>query len=156
MESKLINKINQNYNEILNILKTFLREIFNKVKENNKNFNSFEENILNKKDNEIDKYIQEYSNDNNKIFEKMNNLKNNINELINEILNNKMKIIENINESLFLVKHPQDCLFLLQVDKYNNDIYNYLNLINAQIEGHNFDKLETIYFILSNIKISSK
>ena len=156
MESKLINKINQNYNEILNILKTFLKENFNIAKENNKNFNSFEENILNKNKNEIEKYIQEYSNANNKILEKMNKIKINIDELINEILNNKIKIIENTNESLYLVKHPQDCLFLLQVDKYNNDIYNYLNLINSQIEGHNFDKLETIYFILSNIKISSK
>ena len=156
MESKLINKINQNYNEILNILKTFLKENFNIAKENNKNFNSFEENILNKNKNEIEKYIQEYSNANNKILEKMNKIKINIDELINEILNNKIKIIENTNESLYLVKHPQDCLFLLQVDKYNNDIYNYLNLINSQIEGHNLDKLETIYFILSNIKISSK
>ena len=156
MESKLINKINQNYNETLNILKTFLKENFNIAKENNKNFNSFEENILNKNKNEIEKYIQEYSNANNKILEKMNKIKINIDELINEILNNKIKIIENTNESLYLVKHPQDCLFLLQIEKYNNDIYNYLNLINSQIKEHNFDKLETIYFILSNIKISSK
>ena len=45
----------------MNILKSFLKENFNNAKENNKNYNSFENNILNKKNNEIGKYIEEYS-----------------------------------------------------------------------------------------------
>ena len=156
MESKLINKINQNYIVILNMMKSFLKENFNEAKEHSRNFNNFEDNILSKKSNEIENYIKEYSNKNNKIFEKISNLKQSVNGLIAEILNDKKKIIENTNESLYLIKHPQDCLFLLKIDKYNDDIYNYLNLIDSQINGHKYDKLETIYFILTNIKISSK
>ena len=156
MESKLIEKINQNYIGILNILKEFLKDNFNVVKENNKNFNSFENNILNKKSNEIEKYINEYSNENNKLLEKINKVKINVDELINEIKSNKNQIIENSNESLYLVKHPKDCLFLLQIDNYNNNIYNYFNLIYSQINTHKYDKLESIYFILTNMKISSK
>ena len=83
MESKLIEKINQNYKEILNILKSFLKENFNNAKENNKNYNSFENNILNKKNNEIGKYIEEYSHENNSLFETIKNTKQKISDLIN-------------------------------------------------------------------------
>ena len=156
MESKLINKINQNYTGILNIMKLFLKDNFNTAEKNSENYNSFEDDILKKKYNEIEKYIQEYSYDNNKLLDKMDNLKKTVNNLIKEILDDKQKIINNTNESLYLVKHPQDCLFLLQIDNYNNNIYNYLNMIDYQINTHKYDKLETIYFILCNMKINSK
>ena len=157
METKLIEKINQIYLNILNTLKAFLKENFNHVKENNKNYNSFEEKILKlKKKEEIEKYIKEYTNENGKLIEKMKNIKNNIYTLINEILNNKNKIIENTKESLYLIKHPKDCSFLLQIDKFNNDIYNYLDLIYNQISSHKYDKIEYIYFIICNMKIVSK
>ena len=156
MESKLINKINQNYAGIINIMKLFLKENFDAAEKNNKNYNYFEDNILKKKNNEIEKFIQEYSYDENKLLDKVKNLKKNVNDLIKEILNDKQKIINNTNESLYLVKHPQECLFLLQIDGYNDNIFNYLNLIDYQINSHKYEKLETIYFILCNIKISSK
>ena len=157
MEIKLIEKINQIYLNILNTLKTFLKENFNQVKENNKNNNLFGEKILKfKKKEEIEKYIKEYTNENGKLIEKMKNINNNIYMLINEILNNKNKIIENTKESLYLIKHPKDCSFLLQIDKFNNDIYNYLDLIYNQISSHKYDKIEYIYFIICNMKIASK
>ena len=156
MESKLIEKINQNYKEILNILKSFLKENFNNAKENNKKYNCFENTILNKKKNEIGKYIKEYSDENNLFFEAMKNTKQKIIDLIKDILTYKRKIIENKNESLYLVKHPQDCLFLLKIEEYNNNIYNYINLIENQISEYKYDKLESLYFILCNMKICSK
>ena len=137
-------------------MKLFLKENFNAAEKNNKNYNSFEDNILKKKNNEIEKFIQEYSYDENKLLDKLNTLKKNVNDLIKEILNDKQKIINNTNESLYLVKHPQDCLFLLQIDGYNDNIFNYLNLIDHQINSHKYEKLETIYFILCNLKISLK
>ena len=156
MESKLIEKINQNYKEILNILKSFLKENFNNAKENNKNYDSFDNIILNKKKNEIGKYIEDYSNKKNSFFETMKNTKQKISDLIKDILTYKRKIIENTNESLYLVKHPQDCLFLLKIDEYNNNINNYINLIETQIYGYKYDKLESLFFILCNMKINSK
>ena len=156
MESKLIEKINQNYKEILNILKSFLKENFNNAKENNKNYNSFETNLLNKKKDEIGKYIEKYSQENNSFFDIMKSTKQKINDLIKDILTNKKKIIENTNESLYLVKHPQDCLFLLKIDEYNNNINNYINLIERQIFEYKYDKLESLYFVICNMKINSK
>ena len=156
MESKLIEKINQNYKEILNILKSFLKENFNNAKENNKNYISFETNLLNKKKDEIGKYIEKYSQENNSFFDTMKSTKQKINDLIKDILTNKKKIIENTNESLYLVKHPQDCLFLLKIDEYNNNINNYINLIERQIFEYKYDKLESLYFVICNMKINSK
>ena len=156
MESKLIDKIKQDYNAILNMLKGFLKDNFIEAKENTKKYNTFENNILTKKNKEIGKYINEYSKENNILLEKIKNVKKNVYELIKDIISNKNKIIGNSNESLYLVKHPNDCLFLLQIDKYNSDIYNYLNLIYIQIDTHKSDKLESIYFILNNMKITSK
>ena len=156
MESKLIEKINQNYKEILNILKSFLKENFNNAKENNKNYNSFETNLLNKKKDEIGEYIEKYSQENNSFFDTMKSTKQKINDLIKDILTNKKKIIENTNESLYLVKHPQDCLFLLKIDEYNNNINNYINLIERQIFEYKYDKLESLYFVICNMKINSK
>ena len=138
------------------MLKSFLKENFNNAKENNKNFNSFENNILNKKQNEIGKYIEKYSNENNILFESIKNTKQKVRDLIKDILNYKKKIIEKTNESLYLVKHPQDCLFLLKIDEYNNNINSYINLIETQILGYKYDKLESLYFILCNMKINSK
>ena len=138
------------------MLKSFLKENFNNAKENNKNYNSFENNILNKKQNEIGKYIEEYSHENNILVESIKKTKQKISDLIKDILNYKKKIIENTNESLYLVKHPQDCLFLLKIDEYNNNINSYINLIETQIFGYKYDKLESLYFILCNMKINSK
>ena len=156
METKLINKINLNYARILNAMKSFLKENFDAAEKNNKNYNSFEDDILKKKNNEIEKYIQDYSYKENKLLDKMNNLKKDVNDLIKEILDDKQKIIDDTNESLYLIKHPQDCLFLLKIDGYNDNILNYLNLIDYQINAHKSEKLEAIFFILCNLKISSK
>ena len=57
MESKLIDKINQNYSMILSILKKFLKENFTKFKVNSKNFEEFEIDLLNKKGKEISNFI---------------------------------------------------------------------------------------------------
>ena len=138
------------------MLKSFLKENFNNAKENNKNYNSFENNILNKKQNEIGKYIEEYSHENIILVESIKNTKQKISDVIKDILNYKKKIIENANESLYLVKHPQDCLFLLKIDEYNNNINSYINLIETQIFGYKYDKLESLYFLLCNMKINSK
>ena len=105
---------------------------------------------------EKEKLIQEFSNENNKIIEEVKKIKKEINELIKDIIENKNKIIENKKESFYLVKHPKECLFLIEIDKYNKDIYNYLKLIEIQINSHKSDRLECLYFILNNIKIISK
>ena len=60
MESKLIEKINQNYSMILNILKRFLKENFVKFKQNSKNYESFERDSLNNKDNDINKFLNTF------------------------------------------------------------------------------------------------
>ena len=154
MESKLIGKINQNYIRILNLLKSFLKENFNEAKKNSEIFNSFEDKIKKfNKTEEIEKYIKQFSNENDNLIGKFKNIKKNINELITDILENKIKIIENVNESLYLIKHPKDCLYLLKIEDNNNYIYNYINLIDYQINSHKYDKLEQIYFVLCNTKI---
>ena len=154
MESKLIGKINQNYIRILNLLKSFLKENFNEAKKNSEIFNSFEDKIKKfNKTEEIEKYIKQFSNENDNLIDKFKNIKKNINELITDILENKIKIIENVNESLYLIKHPKDCLYLLKIEDNNNYIYNYINLIDYQINSHKYDKLEQIYFVLCNTKI---
>ena len=155
MESKLIEKINQNNSTILNILKNFLKENFTKIKANSKNYNSFEKDLLNINDKEIPKYIKDYSNKNDELFDKLKNVKVKINELINDNINNKNKIIENMNESFYLIKHPQHTLLLLELEKNNENFLNYLKLIETQINSHKYDMIETIHFILSNIKINS-
>ena len=155
MESKLIEKINQNNSTILNILKNFLKENFTKIKANSKNYNSFEKDLLNINDKEIPKYIKDYSIKNDELFDKLENVKVKINELINDNINNKNKIIENMNESFYLIKHPQHTLLLLELEKNNENFLNYLKLIETQINSHKYDMIETIHFILSNIKINS-
>ena len=155
MESKLIEKINQNNSTILNILKNFLKENFTKIKTNSKNYNSFEKDLLNINDKEIPKYIKDYSIKNDELFDKLKNVKVKINELINDNINNKNKIIENMNESFYLIKHPQHTLLLLELEKNNENFLNYLKLIETQINSHKYDMIETIHFILSNIKINS-
>ena len=154
MESKLINQINQNYIMILNILKKFLRENFIDLKMNSKNYNSFEKDLLNTKSNDISKFINDYSNKNSTILNNLEKVKVKINELINENINNKNKVIENMNESLYLIKHPQDCLFLLEVEKNNNKFLNYLNLIESEVNIHKYENLETIHYVLSNLRIN--
>ena len=154
MESKLINQINQNYIMILNILKKFLRENFIDLKMNSKNYNSFEKDLLNTKSNDISKFINDYSNKNSSIMNNLEKVKIKINELINENINNKNKVIENMNESLYLIKHPQDCLFLLEVEKNNNKFLNYLNLIESEVNIHKYENLETIHYVLSNLRIN--
>ena len=154
MESKLINQINQNYIMILNILKKFLRENFIDLKMNSKNYNSFEKDLLNTKSNDISKFINDYSNKNSTILNDLEKVKVKINELINENINNKNKVIENMNESLYLIKHPQDCLFLLEVEKNNNKFLNYLNLIESEVNIHKYENLETIHYVLSNLRIN--
>ena len=154
MESKFIDKINQNYFQMLNVLKSFLKENFGEFKLNTKNYNSFEKDILDKKDKEIPKFINDYSSKNFRLLNKLENVTNKINEMINENITNKNKIIENMNESLYLIKHPQKCLFLLEVEKNNNNVLNYLKLIEAQINNHKYDLMETIYFTLCNTKIN--
>ena len=154
MESKLINQINQNYIMILNILKKFLRENFIDLKMNSKNYKSFETDLLNTKSNDISKFINEYSNKNSTILNDLEKVKVKINELINENINNKNKVIENMNESLYLIKHPQDCLFLLEVEKNNNKFLNYLNLIESEVNIHKYENLETIHYVLSNLRIN--
>ena len=155
MESKLIEKINQNNYTILNILKNFLKENFTKIKANSKNYNSFEKDLLIINDKEIPKYIKNYSIKNDELFDKLENVKVKINELINDNINNKNKIIENMNESFYLIKHPQHTLLLLELEKNNENFLNYLKLIETQINSHKYDMIETIHFILSNIKINS-
>ena len=155
MESKLIEKINQNNSTILNILKNFLKENFTKIKANSKNYNSFEKDLLNINDKEIPKYIKDYSIKNDELFDKLENVKVKINELINDNINNKNKIIENMNESFYLINHPQHTLLLLELEKNNENFLNYLKLIETQINSHKYDMIETIHFILSNIKINS-
>ena len=155
MESKLIEQINQNYIQILNILKRFLKENFTELKTNSKKYKSFENDILNCKNEDIPKFINDYSNKNSEIMNKLQNMKVKINDLINDNINNKNKIIENMNESFYLIKHPHHCLFLLEVDKNNNNFLNYLKLIETQVNAHKFDMIESIYFIISNIKINS-
>ena len=154
MESKLINQINQNYIMILNILKKFLRENFIDLKMNSKNYKSFEKDLLNTKSNDISKFINDYSNKNSTILNNLEKVKLKINELINENINNKNKVIENMNESLYLIKHPQDCLFLLEVEKNNNKFLNYLNLIESEVNIHKYENLETIHYVLSNLRIN--
>ena len=154
MESKLINQINQNYIIILNILKKFLRENFIDLKMNSKNYKSFEKDLLNTKSNDISKFINDYSNKNSTILNNLEKVKVKINELINENINNKNKVIENMNESLYLIKHPQDCLFLLEVEKNNNKFLNYLNLIESEVNIHKYENLETIHYVLSNLRIN--
>ena len=154
MESKLINQINQNYIMILNILKKFLRENFIDLKMNSKNYKSFEKDLLNTKSNDISKFINDYSNKNSTILNDLEKVKVKINELINENINNKNKVIENMNESLYLIKHPQDCLFLLEVEKNNNKFLNYLNLIESEVNIHKYENLETIHYVLSNLRIN--
>ena len=154
MESKLINQINQNYIMILNILKKFLRENFIDLKMNSKNYKSFEKDLLNTKSNDISKFINDYSNKNSTILNNLEKVKVKINELINENINNKNKVIENMNESLYLIKHPQDCLFLLEVEKNNNKFLNYLNLIESEVNIHKYENLETIHYVLSNLRIN--
>ena len=154
MESKLINQINQNYIMILNILKKFLRENFIDLKTNSKNYKSFEKDLLNTKSNDISKFINDYSNKNSTILNDLEKVKVKINELINENINNKNKVIENMNESLYLIKHPQDCLFLLEVEKNNNKFLNYLNLIESEVNIHKYENLETIHYVLSNLRIN--
>ena len=155
MESKLIDKINQNYLTILNILKSFLKENFTRFKSNSRNYNSFEDDLLNTKSEEIPKFLNEYSNKNNEILNQFENTKVKINELINDNINNKNKIVQNTKELFYLIKHPQQCLFLLEIEKNNNNFLNYLNLIETQINNHKYDMIETIYFIISNIKINT-
>ena len=154
MESKLINQINQNYIIILNILKKFLRENFIDLKMNSKNYKSFEKDLLNTKSNDISKFINDYSNKNSTILNDLEKVKVKINELINENINDKNKVIENMNESLYLIKHPQDCLFLLEVEKNNNKFLNYLNLIESEVNIHKYENLETIHYVLSNLRIN--
>ena len=154
MESKLINQINQNYIMILNILKKFLRENFIDLKMNSKNYKSFEKDLLNTKSNDISKFINDYLNKNSTILNDLEKVKVKINELINENINNKNKVIENMNESLYLIKHPQDCLFLLEVEKNNNKFLNYLNLIESEVNIHKYENLETIHYVLSNLRIN--
>ena len=120
---------------ILNILKKFLRENFIDLKMNSKNYKSFEKDLLNTKSNDISKFINDYSNKNSTILNDLEKVKVKINELINENINNKNKVIENMNESLYLIKHPQDCLFLLEVEKNNNKFLNYLNLIESEVKN---------------------
>ena len=155
MESKLIEQINQNYIQILNISKRFLKENFTELKTNSKKYKSFENDILNCKNEDIPKFINDYSNKNSEIMNKLQNMKVKINDLINDNINNKNKIIENMNESFYLIKHPHHCLFLLEVDKTNKNFLNYLKLIETQVNAHKFDMIESIYFIISNIKINS-
>ena len=83
MESKLIEKINQNYSMILNILKRFLKENFVKFKQNSKNYESFERDSLNNKDNDINKFLNDFRNKNEDILHEFENIKMKINELIN-------------------------------------------------------------------------
>ena len=154
MESKLIDQINQNYIMILNILKRFLKENFIDLKLNSQKYKSFEKDILNTKSKDIPKFINEYSNQNSSIFNNLEKIKVKINELINENINNKNKIIENMNESLYLIKHPQQCLFLMEVEKNNNKFLNYLNLIESEVNIHKYENLETIHYVLSNIRIN--
>ena len=154
MESKLIEQINQNYIMILNILKKFLKENFIDLKLDSKNYKSFEKDLLNTKNNDISKFINAYSNKNSSIMNNLEKVKIKINELINENINNKNKVIENMNESLYLIKHPQDCLFLLEVEKNNNKFLNYLNLIESEVNIHKYENLETIHYVLSNLRIN--
>ena len=169
MESKLIEKINQNYSMILNILKRFLKENFVKFEENSKNYKSFEKNLVNIKGKDIDKFINafyliffylfiiiinQFRNKNDDILNKLENVKVKINELIKENLNNKNKIVENINDSFYLIKHPKQCLFLLEMEKNNENMMNYVNLIETQINNHKYEMIESIYFLLSNVKIN--
>ena len=103
MESKLIDKINQNYLTILNILKSFLKENFTRFKSNSRNYNSFEDDLLNTKSEEIPKFLNEFSNKNNEILNQFENTKVKINELINDNINNKNKIVQNTKESFYLI-----------------------------------------------------
>ena len=155
MESKLIEKINQNYSMILNMLKRFLKENFVKFEENSKNYKSFEKNLVNIKGKDIDKFINQFRNKNDDVLNKLENVKVKINELIKENLNNKNKIVENINDSFYLIKHPKQCLFLLEMEKNNENMMNYVNLIETQINNHKYEMIESIYFLLSNIKMNS-
>ena len=154
MESKLIEKINQNYSMILNILKRFLKENFVKFKENSKNYNSLEKNLINIKGKDIDKFINHFRNKNDDILNELENIKVKINELIKENINNKNKIVENTNESFYLIKHPKQCLFLLEMEKNNENLMNYVNLIETHINNHKYEMIESIYFLLSNVKIN--
>ena len=155
MESKLIEKINQNYSIILSLLKNFLKENFSKFKANSKNYNSFEKDLIKTKESEYPKFLNDLSIRNEEIIKEFNNIKVKMSELINDNINNKNKIVENMNESLYLIKHPQQCLFLLELEKNNNRFLNYLKLIETQINNHEYDMIESIHFVLSNIKINS-
>ena len=154
MESKLIEKINQNYSTILSILKNFLKENFLKIKANSKNYNSFENDLINTKDKQIPNFINDYSIKNAELFDKFENAKVRINELINDNINNKNKIVEKMNESFYLIKHPQHSLLLLELEKNNDNFLNYLKLIETQINSHKYDMIESIHFLLSNIKLN--
>ena len=153
MESKLIKKIESNYVEILNIMKSFLRGKYNEAKQNSEQFLSYEEKLLDMKPKDMGKFIYDFGKKNNKLIEEIKTMKNDIDNLIKEIVISKEEIIKNSNESFFLIKHPKECLFLLQIDKNNQDIYNYLNMIESQINNHNYNKLELIFFIISNLKL---
>ena len=154
MESKLVEQINQNYFMILNILKRFLKENFIDLKSNSRNYKSFEKDLLNTKNKDIPKFINDYSNKNSSILNNLEKIKIKINELINENISNKNKIIENVNESLYLIKHPQQCLLLLEVEKNNSKFLNYLNLIESEINAHKYENFETMHYVLSNLKIN--
>ena len=156
MESKLIEKINLKYQEILNTLKSFVKDNFNLIKEKKQRYDSLESWLLKlqKKDKskEVEEYIIDFSNKNDKIDEKLKQIKNMYDSNIKEIINNKNKIVENSTESFYLIKHPNDCLFLLNIDKYNENISNYIILLEKQIQNNEYDKIETIYYLLCNMK----
>ena len=70
-------------------------------------------NLINIKGKDIDKFINKFRNKNDDILNELENVKVKINELIKENINNKNKIVENTNESFYLIKHPKQCLFIL-------------------------------------------
>ena len=84
----------------------------------------------------------------------LENVKVKINELIKENINNKNKIVANTNDSFYLIKHPKQCLFLLEMEKNNENLMNYVNLIETHINNHKYEMIESIYFLLSNVKIN--
>ena len=135
-------------------MKNFLKENFLKIKANSKNYNSFENDLLNTKDKQIPKFINDYSIKNDELFDKFENIKVRINELINDNINNKNKIVEKMNESFYLIKHPHHTLLLLELEKNNDNFLNYLKLIETQINSHKYDMIESIHFLLSNIKLN--
>ena len=156
MESKLIEKINSKYQEILNSLKSFVKDNFNTIKDKKQRYDSLEPSLLKRlnkgKSKEVEEYINDFSIKNDKIYDKLKQIKDIYNSNIKEIISNKNKIVENNMESFYLIRHPNDCLFLLNIDKYNENISNYLILLEKQIENNKYDKIETIYYLLCNMK----